>query len=292
MRAVLLLFCLLGPDLAAQRRKGAARETYLYTYFDREGRILMDTRPPGFMEGRGLTLQHVVRGVAKPLLTSRQFQKVVRSPELLALVERICAQEGVDPWLAKAVIQAESAFNFNARSHAGAMGLMQLMPATARRFGVTDPFHPEQNITGGVKYLRWLDDHFRGDKTKVVAAYNAGEGAVKRYGGVPPFAETRAYVPKVLGLWQGKSVVPRADAKGGMELLKKGHGGFLVNEEKLRKAMAAAGPAEGASSAQPAQQFTPDPPSPIYRWRDAKGQLNITNDPPPPGAREVTDRDR
>jgi len=288
MRAAFLLLCLLTPDLAAQGRRGAGKETYLYTYFDRNGNILMDTRPPGFMQGRGLTLQNVTKGIARPLLTARQFQKVVRSPELLAMVERICGQEGVDPWLAKAIIQAESAFNFNARSHCGAMGLMQLMPATARRFGVSDPFHPEQNITGGVRYLRWLDDFFKGDKTKVVAAYNAGEGAVKKYGGIPPFAETRAYVPRVLGLWQNKSVVARADAKGGMELLKKGHGGFLVNEEKLRKVMAQGGTEEAGSPAEPAR---PQERSRIYTWRDASGTLNFTNEPPPKGIQEIKRRD-
>lgn len=107
------------------------------------------------------------------------------------------AQHGVDEALVRAVIHAESAFNPNAISRVGAQGLMQLMPATATRFGVTEPFTPEQNIAGGVEYLAWLTKRFDGDFTKVAAGYNAGEGAVDRYGGVPPYQETIRYVERV-----------------------------------------------------------------------------------------------
>ena len=106
---------------------------------------------------------------------------------------------GVPPALVKAVVKAESGFNPNAVSHAGAQGLMQLMPSTAAGLGVTDPFDPQQNLNGGAKFLRQLMDQFGGDMSKVLAGYNAGPGAVQKYGGIPPYEETQAYVPKVLG---------------------------------------------------------------------------------------------
>jgi len=108
----------------------------------------------------------------------------------------------VSPALALAVISVESAGRADAISSANAQGLMQLIPATAERFGVTDPFDTGQNITGGVRYLHWLMERFDNDVVLVLAGYNAGEGAVDRNGGVPPFAETRDYVPKVLAAWQ------------------------------------------------------------------------------------------
>jgi soluble lytic murein transglycosylase-like protein len=106
-------------------------------------------------------------------------------------------QFGVDEAVVRAIIHAESAYRANAVSHAGAQGLMQLIPATASRFGVSDPFDPAQNIQGGVKYLAWLMKRYSSDLTLVAAAYNAGEGAVDRNGGVPPYSETRRYVQRV-----------------------------------------------------------------------------------------------
>ena len=107
----------------------------------------------------------------------------------------------VSPALVVAMIAVESSGRTNAVSHAGAAGLMQLMPATAERFGVTDRNDPHQNIRGGVAYMDWLLKEFGGDAVLALAGYNAGENAVKRNGGVPPFSETRAYVPKVLAAW-------------------------------------------------------------------------------------------
>ena len=112
-------------------------------------------------------------------------------------VRRIAAEHALPPQLIHSVIKVESNYNAHAISSKGALGLMQLIPATARRFGVGDVFNPVENIQGGAKYLRYLLDLYNGDYPLALAAYNAGEGAVARYGGVPPFAETRNYVTLV-----------------------------------------------------------------------------------------------
>jgi soluble lytic murein transglycosylase-like protein len=106
-------------------------------------------------------------------------------------------QYGVEEAVVRAIIHAESSFNPMALSHAGAQGLMQLMPATARRFGVTNSYDASQNIKGGVQYLAWLLKRFNGNLTLAAAGYNAGEGAVDRHGGVPPYQETQRYVARV-----------------------------------------------------------------------------------------------
>ena len=119
------------------------------------------------------------------------------------LIERFADKYGVDPVLVRAVIQVESDFNPNCVSHKGARGLMQLMPATAKRFGVTKIHDPEQNIHGGVRYLAYLLELF-GDKPRALAAYNAGEGAVLRYGGIPPYDETSTYVVRAMTVYNGR----------------------------------------------------------------------------------------
>jgi soluble lytic murein transglycosylase-like protein len=115
------------------------------------------------------------------------------------LISASAARNGVDPALLKALIRQESNFDPRAGSAAGAQGLTQLMPGTAASVGVTDPYDPAQSIEGGAKYLRRQLDAFGGDERLALAAYNAGPGAVTRHGGIPPYAETRAYVEHVLG---------------------------------------------------------------------------------------------
>lgn len=127
------------------------------------------------------------------------------------IISQKSIQYGVDERLVHAVIKQESDYNPKAVSSAGAGGIMQLMPDTAKRFGVKDRFNPEQNITGGVKYLRFLLDLFDGDIVKSVAGYNAGEGAVLKYNGIPPYAETKDYVKKVVAYYKGKKPIHKAE---------------------------------------------------------------------------------
>lgn len=136
--------------------------------------------------------------VQGPRLQTLQTIAQTQGPQIL----RATIGTEVSPALVLAVIAVESSGRADAESHAGAQGLMQLMPATADRFGVDDSFAPDQNIRGGVAYLNWLLDEFDGDAVLALAGYNAGEGAVKRHGGVPPYSETRDYVPKVLAAFK------------------------------------------------------------------------------------------
>lgn len=122
-------------------------------------------------------------------------------------VNQIAPSYGIDPALIMAVIHAESAFNVAAVSNKNAQGLMQLIPETARRFGVNDSWDPIQNIKGGTAYLHWLLRHFDGKVDLVLAAYNAGEGAVERYHGIPPYRETQNYVKQILARYS-KTVHP------------------------------------------------------------------------------------
>ena len=125
-----------------------------------------------------------------------------RRHRVMPLVYTLARQYDIDAQLIRAIIAVESNFNVRARSRAGAQGLMQLMPATAARYGVSDPFDPKANIEGGIRFLKDLWRSFEGDMRRVLAAYNAGEGAVQQYGGVPPYPETRRYVASVLALYR------------------------------------------------------------------------------------------
>jgi Transglycosylase SLT domain len=122
---------------------------------------------------------------------------VAASSNMMDMVDRLAAAYGVEAPLVHSVIRAESNYNPSAVSDKGAMGMMQLIPSTARRFGVQNPFDARQNVEGGVRYLRFLLDYYNNDYPKAIAAYNAGEGAVDRYRGIPPYVETRNYVYQV-----------------------------------------------------------------------------------------------
>jgi len=160
-------------------------------------------------EGAGAPAVSVVRADPR---TGRLVRAVIRSRPraqpaegIAEAVDRIARQNQLSPRLVHSVIQAESNYDPNAVSPKGAQGLMQLIPSTARRFGVSNVFDPADNIQGGARYLKYLLGLFKGDEALALAAYNAGEGAVSRYGGVPPFPETQGYVAKVL---VGQAVPP------------------------------------------------------------------------------------
>lgn len=127
---------------------------------------------------------------------------IMAPKEIMQLVQRLAPQYAVDSNLVLALISVESAFNPSAQSPKKAQGLMQLIPETAERFGVKKVFNPDDNVKGGLAYLRWLLAFFQGDVSLVLAAYNAGEGAVEKYRGIPPYAETRDYVRKITSMYK------------------------------------------------------------------------------------------
>ena len=168
-------------------------EAKIYRYIDPHGRLLLTDKPkprnyiPLVKTDRGWVPQYRYRLETK---NRRRFSPYIRSA---------AHQHRLPYHLLHAVITVESAYNEDAISHAGAQGLMQLMPATAKRFGVQDPFNPQQNINGGSRYLSYLITLFEGNYHLALAAYNAGENAVKRYGNrIPPYKETQNYVRKVM----------------------------------------------------------------------------------------------
>jgi hypothetical protein len=180
---------------------------------------------------------------------------------------------GVSPTLVRAVIQVESEFDRYAVSSKGAQGLMQLMPFTARRFGVLDAFDARQNVFAGVQYLRFLLDMFGGDLAQALAGYNAGENAVVRYRGIPPYRETQNYVRKIQGL------------------LSSGFRAYTWRSSAPSSATAAATPALSyapdvpRSARAPAKPTTVAPAKPrvYYRYTDERGVPSVSQDPPPEG---------
>lgn len=136
-----------------------------------------------------------------PDLRAMASGRRISQTDVDAAVEAAAARHGVDPNLVRAIIKVESNYNPRAVSRKGAMGLMQLMPATARDLNVRNPYDVQQNVDGGVRHIKDLLDNFGGDVKLTAAAYNAGQGAVERNGGVPPYAETRAYVKRVTALY-------------------------------------------------------------------------------------------
>lgn len=167
----------------------------LYKKVDENGRAYFTDKP----EGSGFKL--VMRTPKKGTIAYKNFQQNRR--QLAPLIRQQAREFKVDPALVMAVIHAESAYDKNAVSKAGAVGLMQLMPATAKRFGVHNRTNAAQNVKGGVKYLRYLLEMFQFNLKLALAAYNAGESAVLKYGNnIPPYPETENYVEKVVAYYQ------------------------------------------------------------------------------------------
>lgn len=150
------------------------------------------------------------------------------------LIEEVAQRHSVEPSLLSALVEVESARRSDAVSPKGARGLGQLMPATARRFGVDDPHDPEANLQGSAQYLRWLLERYGGDVRLALAAYNAGEGAVDKYGGVPPYPETRQYVRRVIQRARGldsQFSAARADDQSKVRLAAAPNGTLLITNQ-------------------------------------------------------------
>lgn len=224
---------------------GSVRAERFFSYVNDKGlTVYTATRPDSPVAGK-VTVHEIQRE------THIQPEAVVsdqtRYNRYDDIIKKYTDLYGLDFNLVKAVIMVESNFNAKARSPKGAMGLMQLIPATAYRFGVVKPFDPEENIRGGTRYLRFLVDMFKGDLKLVLSGYNAGENLVKRLGRVPDIQETRNYVRRIIDIYgRNQTTVPDSPTDDT----------FVVNT--------------------PAQRF--------YKYYDENGVLTLTNLDPPEGA--------
>ena len=192
-------------SLLAVASAGAA--TRIYTYVDADG-VKHFTDMPDNNRYRLLVLSPNEMTQSGDHYSANML---ARASQYDAIIEKAAVSAAVEPNLLRAVIVVESGFNSRAVSRRGAVGLMQLMPATASRFGVSNPYDPLENVHGGARYLKFLMDRFGQNVRLALAAYNAGEEAVDRNGGqIPPFTETMAYVPKVLKIYHMLTSQPRA----------------------------------------------------------------------------------
>ena len=183
-----IIFVFLSQSLAAE----------IYRYTDENGKLHYGDKR---LNKKYVAIEYSWKGWSEVKYFSSYKQNRKRFKPLIA---DAAIRHGISAELIHAVIQTESYYNPQIKSHAGAVGLMQLMPATAKRFGVSNRKNPEQNIEGGVKYLKVLMRMFDNDLTLVLAAYNAGEGSVRKYGNkIPPYPETQNYVKKVLKIYKG-----------------------------------------------------------------------------------------
>jgi soluble lytic murein transglycosylase-like protein len=193
----------LGSETGMKARFLRMGSTVTYSYIDANGvRNYSNRRPQGVANVKVTRVQFPIFQIencyACGALPGVNFGRIrLNTAAYGSEISSAAAQFGVEEAIVRAIIHAESSYNPGALSRVGAQGLMQLMPATARRFGVSNAFDPAQNIRGGVQYLGWLLKRFNGDLKLAAAGYNAGEGAVAKYKGVPPYAETQRYVQRV-----------------------------------------------------------------------------------------------
>lgn len=162
---------------------------------------------PADAKASGKTLAEGKPAAPGPSDSLAASKRLAGTPQTDRYIEEAAARHRVDPNLVRALIKVESNFNPRAVSNKGAMGLMQLMPATARQYAVSDPLDAAQNVDAGVRHLKGLLQNFRGDVPLTLAAYNAGQGAVERNRGIPPYTETRNYVRRITGLMAGGTIL-------------------------------------------------------------------------------------
>ena len=248
------LVAAMGLMLAAE-----TAQAQIYTRRGQNG-VIEATNVP---DAPGFRLTYVGKGT---LIHSRGFRRSYNG-EFDSHIQAAAVMHGVAVDLIRAVIQVESEFDPFAVSSKGAQGLMQLMPFTARRFGVFDPFDARQNIFGGAQYLRLLLDLFRGDVALAVAGYNAGENAVARFKGVPPFKETRNYVQKIEALL--------GDIPNALQA--------MYYSPPAGSGAASLGAAPGTGASTRGAKLTPARPRAYYKWTDAAGVLHVAHEPPGEG---------
>jgi hypothetical protein len=250
-------------------------EAQVYLRRNADG-VLEATDSPESSEFR---LRFSAKGV---LIHSRGFRSRAR-PEFDPYIEDAAAKFGVNSDFVRAIISVESAYDEFAVSSKGAQGIMQLMPGTARRFGVSNPFDPAQAIMGGTEYLSYLLGLFRGNLDLAAAGYNAGENAVLRYGGVPPYKETRNYVARVNTAFNSGPVVMSASAEtrtpGAGPSTTLGFSGSLPPSLQPTN-----GPKKAAEKPRPARPLVRVPPRLYYRWVDGAGSTHFADSPPTDGS--------
>ncbi|MHB8846118.1 MAG: transglycosylase SLT domain-containing protein [Nitrospirota bacterium] len=180
----------------------------IYQYVDENGVVHFTNAPSGRIKKPSKVMKESKRSTASaPSLSAASADRAPQTDTIpvsyVNIINSACSRFGVDPSLVHAVVKVESDFNPYALSRKGAMGLMQLMPQTASVLNVRDSFSPHENIEGGVKHLKYLLDRYEGNISLALAAYNAGETAVKKWGTIPPFKETQDYVKKIMQLYNG-----------------------------------------------------------------------------------------
>jgi hypothetical protein len=192
----------------------------VYMYEDSNGKILLTDKPRNFKQiayfspsGKEVSKDRKHWGAAGKN-TSPSKRNIRYFTRYSSIIKKAASKYKLDHNLVSAVVQVESQFNPRAVSRTGAVGLMQLMPSTARQLGVLDSYDPSQNIEGGTKYLRYLVERFNGDVTFALAAYNSGPLNVEKYGKVPPFKETERYIKKIYSIYKGKRKI-NLSASGG-----------------------------------------------------------------------------
>ena len=271
---------LLGPAAVATAlaalAAAPAAEAQIYTRVNANG-VVEATNVP---DEPGFRLTYPGKGT---LIHSRGFRRSYKGEYDQHILDASAAW-GVGSELIHAIIQVESEYDALAVSSKGAQGLMQLMPFTARRFGVADPFDPRQNIFGGVQYLRVLLDLFNGDVSLAAAGYNAGENAVQRYRGIPPYRETRNYVQKVQARLSsgGPLAWHAAPARRASQTPAMSYApapGRAVSNGRLRVTLA-----PKKAPLEPAR------PRVYYKWSDERGVLHVAEAPPPEGVTYVSIR--
>jgi len=191
-----------GVVVALAATAPPATASQVFATLDRNGQLQVSDAP---LVGAKAFFPHQTYVPASAARAQSQVSPPKAASRWSPLIDQVAAEHGMDARLLHAIVTVESAYDPRARSHAGALGLMQVIPATGKRFGANDLLDPLQNLRAGTAYLAWLKRRFGGDLTLMLAAYNAGEGAVQRHGNrVPPFNETRQYVRKVTALYHGR----------------------------------------------------------------------------------------